>query len=180
MEQTVQTPASDNLQIALSFRHKKAPPQNVTYIHSQQPLQAPPQMQQQQQAPQPQLPTNMIADPVRHSTWGPKTVYYVDNLSESESSESGSKKKTNIIRKVKKDKEDVKFQKVVLNGSEQMQTTEKTEVLGLEQGGGVRKTWVCQTTIVVVSVEKEVEGKDVVVESGDEWGEREGGRKGGK
>ncbi|KAI4273736.1 MAG: hypothetical protein L6R38_006274 [Xanthoria sp. 2 TBL-2021] len=127
--------------------------------------------QEQQQALQHQLPTSTSADPVRYTTWGPKTVYYVDNLPSSESSKSGSKKKKSN-RKAKKNKEkkeeDIMFQKVILNGSEQMQTTEKIEVLGPEQGGGIKKTWVCVTKTEVVSVEKQVEEKDVVVESSDD------------
>ncbi|KAI4263084.1 MAG: hypothetical protein L6R42_001751 [Xanthoria sp. 1 TBL-2021] len=127
--------------------------------------------QEQQQAIQPQLPTSTSADPVRYTTWGPKTVYYVDNLPDSESSKSGSKKKKSN-RKAKKNKEKkeegIMFQKVILNGSEQMQTSEKIEVLGPEQGGGIKKTWVCVTRTEVVSVEKQVEEKDVVVESSDD------------
>ena len=129
------------------------------------------QQQQQQQVLQAQLPTSASADPVRYTTWGPKTVYYVDNLVDSEPSKKGSSKKTSR-KKGKKDKtktkEDIKFQRVTLNGSEQMQTTEKIEVLGLEEGGGVRRTWVCITRTEVVSVEKQVEEKDVVVESSDD------------
>ncbi|KAL9038361.1 MAG: hypothetical protein Q9180_003187, partial [Flavoplaca navasiana] len=130
-----------------------------------------PQQQQQQQVLQAQLPTSASADPVRYTTWGPKTVYYVDNLLDSEPSKKGSsKKKSNKKGKKdkKKTKEDIKFQRVTLNGSEQMQTTEKIEVLGLEEGGGVRRTWVCITRTEVVSVEKQVEEKDVVVESSDD------------
>ena len=127
--------------------------------------------QQQQQVLQAQLPTSASADPVRYTTWGPKTVYYVDNLPGSEVSKKGSSKKTSD-KKGKQDKKktqkDINFQKVVLNGSEQMQTSEKIEVLGLEQGGGVRKTWVCVTRTEVVSVEKQVEEKDVVIESSND------------
>ncbi|KAL8900276.1 MAG: hypothetical protein Q9192_001148 [Flavoplaca navasiana] len=219
----MQTPAADNLRDAISFRYKKPPPRNVTYLPNQiqlgQQLQMPNQapvagasqpqaqpqqlgiaptqqlpgltqqpvtsmgqapsglpvpslpQQQQQQVLQAQLPTSASADPVRYTTWGPKTVYYVDNLLDSQPSKNGSSKKTSK-KKGKKDKkkikEDIKFQRVTLNGSEQMQTTEKIEVLGLEEGGGVRRTWVCITRTEVVSVEKQVEEKDVVVESSDD------------
>ncbi|KAL8863223.1 MAG: hypothetical protein Q9178_000598 [Gyalolechia marmorata] len=128
-----------------------------------------------QQALQIQSPMTTFTDPVRYSTWGPKTVYYADNLPNSRSSNSGRKKKKTKVdsRGVKKSKEKapgIKFQRVILNGSEQMQTTERTEVLGPDQGGGIKKTWVCLTVTEVVSVEKEIEAKDVVVESGDEEG----------
>ncbi|KAL8926335.1 MAG: hypothetical protein Q9172_001844 [Xanthocarpia lactea] len=128
-----------------------------------------------QQALQMQSPMTTFTDPVRYSTWGPKTVYYVDNLPDSHSSSSGRKKKRTKVgsRGAKKSKEKapgIKFQRVILNGSEQMQTTERTEVLGPDQGGGIKKTWVCLTMTEVVSVEKEVEAKDVVVESDDEEG----------
>ncbi|KAI4226242.1 MAG: hypothetical protein L6R36_003330 [Xanthoria steineri] len=128
--------------------------------------------QEQQQAVQPQVPTSTSADPIRYTTWGPKTVYYVDNLPSSEASKSGSKKKTSN-RKAKKDKKkkkeeaEILYQRVILNGSEKMQTTEKIEVLGPEQGGGIKKMWVCVTRTEVVSVEKQIEEKDVEVESED-------------
>ncbi|CAO1604663.1 hypothetical protein XANCAGTX0491_008206 [Xanthoria calcicola] len=126
--------------------------------------------QEQQQAVQPQVPTSTSADPIRYTTWGPKTVYYVDNLPSSESSKSSSKKKKKSNRKAKKDKKkkeeaEILYQRVILNGSEQMQTTEKIEVLGPEQGGGIKKTWICVTRTEVVSVEKQIEEKDVEVES---------------
>lgn len=133
--------------------------------------------QEQQQAVQPQVPTSTNADPIRYTTWGPKTVYYVDNLPSSESSKSGSKKKTKSNRKAKKDKKkgeaEILYQRVILNGSEQMQTTEKIEVLGPEQGGGIKKTWICVTRTEVVSVEKQVEEKDVEVESEESDSESE-------
>ncbi|KAL8670298.1 MAG: hypothetical protein Q9168_005153 [Polycauliona sp. 1 TL-2023] len=126
-------------------------------------------------ATQSQMPISMSADPVRCITWGPKTVYYVDNLPESESeseSKKKQKKKTESNEKAKKDKkkkkpkaEDIKFQQVVLNGNEQMQTTEKIEVPGPEKGGGIMKTWVCVTRTIITSVEKQIDEKDVVVES---------------
>lgn len=148
--------------------------QQIAGLPQQPGTQAPPVFQtlpQEQQAIQPQLPTSTSADPVRYTTWGPKTVYYVDNLRSSESSKSGSKKKKSN-RKAKKNKEKeeegIMFQKVILNGSEQMQTTEKVEVLGPEQGGGIKRTWVCVTRTEVVSVEKQVEEKHVVVESSDD------------
>lgn len=198
------TPAAENLYDALSFKSSKPPPRNVIFFppqaqaveQLQMPLQAlavgivqqqqpqnsgptvGPSQQldlQQQQAVQNQLPMTSFADPVRYVSWGPKTLYYVDNLAAVESSKDKGKKKkrgkkksgTQKAKKGGKD-EPVKFQKVILNGSEQLQTTEKTEVLGPDQGGGIKKTWICVTRIEVVSVEKEIEAKDVVLESEDE------------
>ncbi|KAL8703085.1 MAG: hypothetical protein Q9201_003722 [Fulgogasparrea decipioides] len=106
-------------------------------------------------------PTNTFTDPVRHVSWGPRTIYYVTNTS----TPSSKRKKHSKRSKKSSSKEDVRFEKVVLHGSEQMQTTEKTEILGPEQGGGVRKTWICVTRMVVVSEEREVEAKEVMVES---------------
>lgn len=134
---------------------------------------------EQQQAVQPQIPTSTSADPIRYTTWGPKIVYYVDNLPVSKSSKRGSKKKKTSNSKAKKDKKtkkgeaEILYQRVILNGSEQMQTTEKIEVLGPEQGGAIKKTWICVTRTEVVSVEKQVEEKDVEVESEDSDGESE-------
>ena len=134
---------------------------------------------EQQQAVQPQVPTSTSADPIRYTTWGPKIVYYVDNLPVSKSSKRGSKKKKTSNSKAKKDKKtkkgeaEILYQRVILNGSEQMQTTEKIEVLGPEQGGAIKKTWICVTRTEVVSVEKQVEEKDVEVESEDSNGESE-------
>ncbi|KAL9001291.1 MAG: hypothetical protein Q9169_000182 [Polycauliona sp. 2 TL-2023] len=131
-----------------------------------------PQPQEILPASQSQMPISMSADPVRCVTWGPKTLYYVDNLPDDK---AGKKKKTQKKKsngKTKKDKKDkqkeIEFVQVVLSGSEMMQTTEKVELLGPEEGGGIKKTWVSVTRATVVSVEKQVEAKDVVVESSDE------------
>ncbi|KAL8689811.1 MAG: hypothetical protein Q9224_004556 [Gallowayella concinna] len=180
------TPAADNLHSALSFRSKKKPPRNVVYFHPQtaigpQPSQAPVLQHAQQTAETPpqqeaaQVPNPMttFADPVRYITWGPKTVYYTANLPKdddgsSKSSKKEKKKKKRDARSGKAKKGNVMFEKVILNGSEQMQTTEKTEVLNPDQGGGIKRTWVCVTRTEVVSFEKEIEDKDVVVESESE------------
>lgn len=115
-----------------------------------------------------QNPSHTITDPIRYVTLGPQTIFYVSDASSADSAAKGSKSKHHGGGGGggKKDGAAVKkFEKVTLRGREQMQTTEKTEILPLEQGGGVRRTWVCVTRQEVVSEEIPVEGKDVVAES---------------
>lgn len=113
-------------------------------------------------------------------TWGPKTVFFIRGVDEGAESKRRGKKSARK-RKSKKDDDDdgVRFEKVVLHGSEEMQTTERTEVLGLSEGGGVRRTWVVTCKVVVVAVEREVEGRDVRLEGegdGDKDGVKDKGR----
>ncbi|KAL8804670.1 MAG: hypothetical protein Q9200_005728 [Gallowayella weberi] len=168
------TPAADNLHSALSFRSKNKPPRNVAFFHPQTPIEelaSQAGFAQSQQSPQTAgtvpNPMTSFADPVRYISWGPKTLYYTDYLPEQHvSTKSSNSKKKKRSKKGKGG--NVKFEKVVLNGSERMQTTEKTEVLSAAEGGGVRKTWVCVTRVEVVGLEKEVEVGDVAIESGEE------------
>lgn len=185
------TPAADNLAAVLDFQTKEKIPSTVTFFPAAPP--PPPAPAQPSplglapQLPQPPVPgltgvggvggvggnnpTHTSADPVRYTNWGPKSLYFLQEHAPSSSkstkkqiskkSPSGGSKK----REKEKDKEPT-FERVILSGSEEMQTTETTEVLGLNEGGGVKKTWVVRNTIVVVSVEKEVAGEDVKL-SGD-------------
>ncbi|KAL8998871.1 MAG: hypothetical protein Q9188_006010, partial [Gyalolechia gomerana] len=170
-------PAAENLAEALSFKSKKKTPSTVTFLPPQSQ-----QQQQQQQTPQGEgnnNPRSTTADPVKYVTWGPKTVFYAVSSSPSQSSSSSSsssskdkKKKHRVSKwKGKKDKagadeQDIKFEQWTFNGSEEVQTTETTEILGLEEegGGGVKRTWVLTSKTVVVAVERGVDAKEVVVE----------------
>ncbi|KAL9585343.1 MAG: hypothetical protein Q9212_001574, partial [Teloschistes hypoglaucus] len=174
------TPAADNLYERLSFESKKKSPQNVQFLPAN--AQAPsvsfdPQpagvssesaaASEQQQT----NPSHTITDPVRYVTWGPKTIFYVSDASSTDHAPSSSSSKHTGAQKGKKDGSAAavkKFEKVTLRGREQLQTTEKTEILPLEQGGGIRRTWVAITRLEVVSEELAVEGKDVVAESESE------------
>ncbi|KAL8774211.1 MAG: hypothetical protein Q9194_004080, partial [Teloschistes cf. exilis] len=178
------TPAADNLYERLSFKSKKKPPENVQFLpanaqissvsfDSQQPAGQPPLVPEPAPSLQPN-PSHTITDPVRYVTWGPKTVFYVSDASTTPAaSKSSSSKhiasshahKSSTSSTSKIDGGGAKFEKATLCGREQLQTTEKTEILPLEQGGGVRRTWIAITRIEVVSEEISVEGKDVVAES---------------
>lgn len=107
-------------------------------------------------------------------------MFYAVSSSPSQSSSSSSsaskdkkkEKKHHVSKsKGKKDKagadeQDIKFEKWTFNGSEEVQTTETTEILALEEGGGgVKRTWVLTSKTVVVGVERGVDAKEVVVES---------------
>ncbi|KAI4113267.1 MAG: hypothetical protein LQ338_008208 [Usnochroma carphineum] len=173
------TPAADNLAEALDFDTKgKKTPRTVTFFPApQQQPPPPPPSQVLHSHPHPNSAPHSVgtegggegaekkptftftsADPVRYITWGPRTVYYAHTPS----SKSTSKKKG-------KENGGAKFEKVVLNGSEEVQTTETTEVLGPREGGGVRRTWVVRSVMTVVGVEREV---------GEVEGEGEGGKEG--
>ncbi|KAL8917124.1 MAG: hypothetical protein Q9208_008163 [Pyrenodesmia sp. 3 TL-2023] len=204
------TPAADNLADVLDFQTKEKIPSTVTFLPAPPPpprpapSQPPPLGPAAQLPQQPQLPglagiggvggfgsnnpTHTSADPVRYTNWGPKTLYFLKDASEPSSSKPTKKrisKKSSSggsKKKEEKEKEPI-FERVILSGSEEMQTTETTEVLGLNEGGGVKKTWVLRNTVVVMSVEKEVTGEDVRLSGGDGGGmgkdkEAEKGRKG--
>ncbi|KAI4107505.1 MAG: hypothetical protein L6R37_001607 [Teloschistes peruensis] len=178
------TPAADNLYERLSFKSKKKPPENVQFLpanaqissvsfDSQQPAGQTPLVPEP--VPSQQLnSSHTITDPVRYVTWGPKIVFYVSDSSTTPAAESSSSSKhigsshahkSSSTATSKKDGGGAKFEKATLRGREQLQTTEKMEILPLERGGGVRRTWVAITRIEVVSEEISVEGKDVVAES---------------
>ncbi|KAI4258676.1 MAG: hypothetical protein LQ352_001102 [Teloschistes flavicans] len=180
------TPAADSLYERLDFKSKKKPPHSVQFLPAQ--AQVPSVPFDPQPAGQPPLvlepapggaqqanPSHSITDPVRYVSWGPKTVYYVSDdpthkgSSSSSSKHGSSSSSSSHLTQKSKGKKDRghRFEKVRLRGREQMQTTEKTEMLPLEQGGGIRRTWVSVTRLEVVSEETQVEEKDVVVESSD-------------
>ncbi|KAL8828461.1 MAG: hypothetical protein Q9170_006590, partial [Blastenia crenularia] len=143
------TPAAESLAETLSFKSSTQIPRTVTYLPSSPPTPA--------STSAAKNPASVSTDPTRYVSWGPKTVFYATSPSTSKSSKGSSKSKSKSKKKqVEKHNEKVdedeveeaaaggemRFEKVVLNGSEEVQTTETTEVLSPEEGGGVKRTWV--------------------------------------
>ncbi|KAL9027969.1 MAG: hypothetical protein Q9196_003585, partial [Gyalolechia fulgens] len=139
-------PAAENLAEALSFKSKKKVPSTVTFLHPQPQQQLPPAEPTPPAAGSPN-PKSTSADPVRYVTWGPRTVFYaITSPSKPSSSSKNKKKKAKAKKKhpvsgsesqgrdAKDEDEDVRFEKWTFNGSEEVQTTETTEVLGVEEG----------------------------------------------